>query len=57
MTDGADHPLRAALALLALELVGPAAALHQQADALLDSVGRSARSRPAHASVSALPLA
>lgn len=33
-----DRPLRAALALLALGLVGPAAALHQQAGAFLDSV-------------------
>ncbi|MFI1799008.1 hypothetical protein ACH427_16905 [Streptomyces sp. NPDC020379] len=31
-----DHPLRAVLALLALGLAGPTAALHQQIGGLLD---------------------
>ncbi|MCD9145454.1 hypothetical protein [Streptomyces albireticuli] len=49
MTDDADHPLRAAFALLALGLVGSAVALHQRAGALPDSVELSGvgLSRPA----------
>ncbi|MHA7956283.1 hypothetical protein ACX9I7_00805 [Streptomyces sp. L500] len=37
-SDGiTDHPIRAAVALLALGLVGPVVALHQQVGQLLDA--------------------